>query len=109
MRILVIIATAIFTLSGPALADGTTKEKWPSIIYYGDGVNNRIDGGLFWEGQAGRLAEDARRQEKSDGHHGPATGYGAISTITNLPRTHYVSGYTRSDGVDVRPYYRSKR
>ena len=35
--------------------------------------------------------------------------YGAISTTTGLPRTNYVSGYTRKDGTYVRPYYRSRR
>jgi hypothetical protein len=34
-------------------------------------------------------------------------GYGAISETTGLPRTNYVSSYTRSDGTYVSPYYRS--
>lgn len=38
-----------------------------------------------------------------------ATGYGAISTVTGLPRTTYVSGYYRKNGTYVKPYYRSKR
>jgi hypothetical protein len=36
-------------------------------------------------------------------------GYGSISETTGLPRTEYVSGYTRSDGTYVDPYYRSHR
>jgi peptidoglycan hydrolase-like protein with peptidoglycan-binding domain len=40
----------------------------------------------------------------------PATpGYGEISTITGLPRTQYVQGYTRKDGTFVKPHYRSPR
>jgi len=34
--------------------------------------------------------------------------YGATSAATGLPRTTYVSGYTRKDGTYVRPYYRSR-
>jgi hypothetical protein len=33
--------------------------------------------------------------------------YGDISTITGMPRTTYVNGYTRSNGTQVRGYYRS--
>jgi hypothetical protein len=39
----------------------------------------------------------------------PASGYGAISSTTGLPRTHYVRGYYRKNGTYVRPYYRSRR
>lgn len=35
--------------------------------------------------------------------------YGAISCVTGLPRTNYVSGYYRKNGTYVRPYYRSHR
>ena len=35
--------------------------------------------------------------------------YGDISTITGLPKTNYVSGYTKRDGTVVRGYYRSHR
>jgi hypothetical protein len=38
-----------------------------------------------------------------------ASGYGEISKTTGLPRTDYVSGYTRKDGTHVAPYYRSHR
>lgn len=38
----------------------------------------------------------------------PATGYGEISKVNGLPRTHYVSGYFRSNGTYVHPYYRSR-
>ena len=40
---------------------------------------------------------------------GYATGYGAISSVTGLPRTSYVHGYYRKNGTYVRPYYRSRR
>jgi hypothetical protein len=40
---------------------------------------------------------------------GGAGGYGAISTVTGLARTEPVSGYFRSNGTYVRPYYRSRR
>jgi hypothetical protein len=40
---------------------------------------------------------------------GGATGYGAISSVTGLPRTEMVSGYIRRDGTYVQPYYRSRR
>jgi len=39
----------------------------------------------------------------------PGLGCGEISRTTGLPRTNYVSGYTRRDGTYVRPYYRSHR
>jgi hypothetical protein len=103
MRVLLAFVT-IFALMGPIFADGTAKQSWPSIVYYGDGINERIDGALYWEGQQGRIAEEARR-----GSHPTGVGYGLISNITGRPRTNFVSGYTRKDGVSVRPYYRSKR
>ena len=34
--------------------------------------------------------------------------FGTPSTVNGLPRTHYVSPYTRSDGTHVGGYYRSK-
>jgi hypothetical protein len=39
----------------------------------------------------------------------PGLGCGQISTTTGLPRTEYVSGYTRRDGTHVQSYYRSHR
>jgi hypothetical protein len=39
----------------------------------------------------------------------PGLGCGETSRTTGLPRTQYVSGYTRRDGTYVRPYYRSHR
>jgi hypothetical protein len=39
----------------------------------------------------------------------PGLGCGEISRTTGLPRTEYVSGYTRPDGTYVRSYYRSHR
>jgi hypothetical protein len=33
--------------------------------------------------------------------------YGQPSEVTGQPRTNYVSGYTRSDGTYVDPYFRS--
>jgi hypothetical protein len=39
----------------------------------------------------------------------PGLGCGEISHTTGLPRTEYVSGYTRRDGTYVRSYYRSHR
>lgn len=39
----------------------------------------------------------------------PTSCYGDISTVTGLPRTHYVRGYYRKNGTYVRPYYRSRR
>ena len=44
-----------------------------------------------------------------DGYVAPGNGYGDISTRTGLPKTNYVRGYTRSNGVVVRSYYRSHR
>jgi hypothetical protein len=41
------------------------------------------------------------------GYSAPGSGYGQISTETGRPRDQYVSGYTRSDGTYVQPYYRS--
>jgi hypothetical protein len=35
--------------------------------------------------------------------------YGDISNVTGLPKTDYVRGYFRSDGVYVGSYYRSHR
>ena len=35
--------------------------------------------------------------------------YGVTSTVTGLPRTTYVRGYTRKDGTYVQPHYRSRR
>ncbi|RWM13545.1 MAG: hypothetical protein EOR73_28510 [Mesorhizobium sp.] len=99
------IALALVLLAAAAgicrADEARVDEKWPSIIYYGDGLNQRVNGALFWEGQAGALA--TQRQQQG------GTGYGAISQITGNPRTTYVSGYTRKDGTRVRPYYRSKR
>lgn len=43
------------------------------------------------------------------GYCGNSNYYGAISCVTGLPKTQYVSGYLRKDGTYVRPYYRSKR
>jgi hypothetical protein len=40
---------------------------------------------------------------------GGTIGYGAISSVTGLPRTEMVSGHFRRDGTYVRPYYRSRR
>ncbi|MER8761975.1 MULTISPECIES: hypothetical protein [unclassified Mesorhizobium] len=94
---LLLAATVGICRADEARAD----KKWPSIIYYGEGLNQRIDGALFWEGQAGALTEQRQRQG--------ATGYGAISAITGNPRTTHVSGYTRKDGTRVQPYYRSRR
>jgi hypothetical protein len=37
------------------------------------------------------------------------SGYGAISKVTGLPRTHYVHDYYRSNGTHVRGYFRSHR
>jgi hypothetical protein len=45
----------------------------------------------------------------ADGAAPAASGYGQISKTTGLPRTTYVSGYTRKDGTHVAPYYRSHR
>jgi hypothetical protein len=38
-----------------------------------------------------------------------AADYGDTSPATGLPRTEYVHGYTRKDGTQVQPYYRSHR
>jgi hypothetical protein len=35
------------------------------------------------------------------------SGYGAISTTTGLPRTHWVNGYYRANGTYVNGYWRS--
>jgi hypothetical protein len=43
----------------------------------------------------------------STGYSLPGNGYGQISTETGRVRDQYVSGYTRSDGTYVAPYYRS--
>ncbi|TIL46135.1 hypothetical protein [Mesorhizobium sp.] len=100
--ILLFVSCLFFT---PWLNSASAEEKWPSIIYYGEKTNERIDGPLFWEGQAGLLAQQ-RLVEKS---HGAATGYGAISKVTGNPRTTRVSGYTKANGTRVAPYYRSRR
>jgi hypothetical protein len=87
-----------------SLASVNAEEKWPSIIYFGEKTNERIDGSLYWEGQAGLLAQQRLREQS-----GLATGYGAISTVTGNPRTTPVSGYTKANGTRVAPYYRSRR
>ncbi|TPK41264.1 hypothetical protein FJ492_19875 [Mesorhizobium sp. B2-5-4] len=86
------------------LASASADEKWPSIIYFGEKANERIDGPLYWQGQAGLLAQQRLRDQG-----GTATGYGAISDITGNPRTTHVSGYTKANGTRVEPYYRSRR
>lgn len=101
IRSIAIASFLIAATAGICRADeARVDEKWPSIIYYGDGLNQRIDGALFWEGQAGASAEQRQQQ---------GTGYGAISAITGNPRTTHVSGYTRKNGTYVQPYFRSRR
>ncbi|MER8950713.1 hypothetical protein [Mesorhizobium sp. M0959] len=101
-RIALLLSVLLSTLG---LASASAEEKWPSIIYYGEKMNERIDGPLYWEGQAGQLAQQRLIEQRQ----GKATGYGAISDVTGNPRTTRVSGYTKANGTRVAPYYRSRR
>jgi len=105
MKIFIAILLAAFGLAVPVHADGIMKDEWPSIIFYGESVNQKISGPLYWEGQEGRMA-----LERESGVAGRNSGgYGAISPATRLPRTELVGGYTRKNGTYVQPYYRSRR
>lgn len=109
-----VLAVLVSALSGPSLAQEKARvdPKTPSIIYFGEGLNQRVDERQYFanreqyvEGRQGehlsRMEEERRRKN--------ATGYGAISPVTGNARTSYVSGYTRKDGTYVRPHYRSQR
>lgn len=103
----IVLAAGLLFSAGSVNAQEAARAdpKTPSIIYYGDGLNQRVDQRQYFEGQQGQhLAnmEEARRRKN-------ATGYGEISAITGNVRTTYVKGHTRSDGTYVRPHYRSKR
>lgn len=78
------------------------NEKWPSFIYYGEVPNQRIQGPLYWQGNAGRLAE-----QKSANRRGQSSGRSNLSGSTSRPRTQRVSGYTKRDGTYVAPYRRA--
>ncbi len=105
MKIFIAILLAAFGLAVPVNAEGITKDEWPSIIFYGEGVNQKISGPLYWEGQKGRMAMERENGavRRSGG------GYGAVGSTTRQSRTEFVSGYTRKNGTYVQPYYRSRR
>jgi hypothetical protein len=106
LRNIVLIAAMLMTVHAAFGGEAQrTDSKQPSIIYYGNGVNERVSESLYWEGETGALA----KQRAKDATRQRATGYGAISAITGNPRTSYVSGYTRQDGTRVNAYYRSHR
>ncbi|AEH89402.1 hypothetical protein [Mesorhizobium opportunistum] len=103
MRRTVLLLSVLF--STPGLVSASAEEKWPSIIYFGEKTNERVTGPLYWDGQAGLLAQQRLREQSGSA----ATGYGAISEITGNPRTTRVAGYTKANGTRVTPYYRSRR
>jgi hypothetical protein len=105
MRLVAAIVAATLAVVGTALGGEQTSS--PSIVYYGEGANNQVSEGVYWAGQQGHVADEAKERKRATDQN--AIGYGAISTITGNPRTNFVKGYTRSDGVKVRSYYRSKR
>jgi hypothetical protein len=93
--------------------------KRSSIVYYGQGLNQRTDKEQYRANQEQALD---RQQHSTNGRQGQhlarmemarrqssATGYGDISDVTGNRRTKYVGGYTRADGKRVRPHFRSTR
>ena len=109
-----VLAAVVSISSGSVRAQESARiePRTPSIIYFGEGLNQQVDERhysasreQYVEGQQGehlsRMEEERRRRN--------ATGYGAISSVTGNARTSYVGGYTRKDGTYVRPHYKSRR
>ncbi|MEW9615198.1 hypothetical protein AB3G45_15345 [Shinella sp. S4-D37] len=105
--------------SGYAQEGAKTDRKTPSIVYYGAGLNQRVDEQKYLANQQqisvsqphyteGRQGQHLARMEEATRQR-TATGYGAISDTTGNTRTIFVTGHTRANGERVRPYYRSKR
>lgn len=109
-----VLTASVFLSSESLLAQEAARAdpNTPSIIYFGEGLNQRVDGRHYFESQAlfieGEQGRHISRME-NDLQQRSATGYGAISAVTGNARTNYVGGYTRKDGTYVRPHYRSSR
>jgi hypothetical protein len=119
----------LVSLAVPALGQQARVDKnWPSILYFGEGLNEQIDRSAYLEIQAKQIAELPPPVAPVSGFRGitqsaqhpaanpppqyfsrhPTSGYGAISMITGQPRTIPVRGHYRN-GRYVKPYFRSRR